>query len=102
MPQTQPDFSLTQPTILDLISHLRDTLSFTAVTGYYHNIFQLCQNIFNPLNEKNAGLIWLCQPSTLSQKHKTYEQLFQIKLETHYSLTRTVTPYKKLLKAQHG
>lgn len=45
---------------------------------------------------------WLCQPSTLSLKHKTYKQLFQIKLETYCSLTRMVTPHKKLPKAQHG
>ena len=41
---------------------------------------------------------WLCQPSTLSPKHKTYKQLFQIKLETYCSLTRMVTPHKKLPK----
>jgi len=52
-------------------------------------------------NSRLIGTAGSANPAP-SQKHKTYKQLFQIKLDTHCSLKRMVTPPKKLLKAQHG
>ena len=86
------------------ISLAKHTLSFTAVTGYYTTYSNCAKTFSTPYMKKCRTNMdsCLCQPSTLLQKHKTYEQLFQIKLETYCSLIRMVTPHKKLLKAQHG